>query len=84
MLRISLAEVTGACAVDSSGPNACHPYASGSEGGWRVVMDADTASGLADHGCFIYSGTTVGSWWRNGASVIDSSNPPISLQANLN
>ena len=23
------------------------------EGGWRVVMDADTASGLADHGFFI-------------------------------
>jgi len=47
-------------------------------------MDADTASGLADHGDFISSDITIDSRWRNGASAIDSANPPISLRANLN
>ena len=65
-------------------PGRRYPYATGKEGGWRVVMDADTASGLADHGDFISSDTTIDSRWRNGASAIDSVNPPISLRANLN
>jgi hypothetical protein len=82
--RRSLNKVTGACAVDSGGPDARYPYATGKEGGCRVVIDADTASGLADHGDFISSDTTIDSRWRNGASAIDSVNPPISLRANLN
>jgi hypothetical protein len=82
--RRSLNKVTGACPVDSSGPDACYPYATTGGGGWRVVMDTDTMSGLADHGFFILSGTTIDTRWRNGAAAIDSSNPPISLRANLN
>jgi hypothetical protein len=47
-------------------------------------MNSDTTAGLADHGFFILSGTTIDTRWRYGASAIDSSNPPISLRANLN